>query len=296
MKYIEIIFLMILFIININLFSQKEKKIELEFSFGVAGGNLESISQRSSGIDELLYQYARYYQADYSAVGKFPENKLFIPINFSINYRLNKEWYLQAGFDYSFSNGSSGKAYQVAWDNFYEQYDYDITDRVSYVMPHIGVRLRLGSFDFYSAVGMGFARFTHTEDLRYSESEPGYSYDTNQTFKVKGSAPAVIIGIKYRLNLFKKSSIQAFVKLETVLLKVNSLDGSKTTVASDPGGTRYSQVEEGTLYQFQWNPFEDQGFDSWDIYETLPDDPTKRNFQEMGINLSGIRLMIGISF
>jgi hypothetical protein len=291
---------MTLLIININLFSQKEKKIELEFSVGVARVNPESIYLRSSGIDELIYQYARHYQADYSTTGEFSQGKLLLPFSFSANYRLNNKLYLKVGMDYSFSGSSSSeKSSQVTFSDFYEQYDYELTDKISYLMPHIGIGYGNGSFDFYGALGMGFTRFTHTEDLHYSESEPGYSYDSGDTFKVKGTAPGIIIGIKYRLPFFKKSpgkSINPFIKLEAVLLKVNSFSGTKTTAASDSRGERFSQTQEGTLYQFQWNPFGSQRFDFWDLYDTLPDDPTMRNFQEIGINLSGIRLMIGISF
>jgi hypothetical protein len=300
MKYINIIFLITLFIININLFSQKEKKVQLEFSVGAARVNPASIYQRSSGIDELIYQYAQHYQADYSTTGGFSESKLLIPFNISINYRLNKNLHLKAGLDYSFSSSTpSEKSSQVAWSSFYEQYDYQLINKISYLMPHIGIGYGSSSFDFHGALGMGFARFTHTEDLHYLESEPEYSYDSEDTFKVKGSAPGVIIGIKYSFPLEKKSpgkGIRAFIKLEAVLLKVNSLKGTKTTMASDSQGERFSQTQEGTLYEFEWNPYGNQEFTFWDLYDTLPDDPTMRNFQERGINLSGIRLMIGISF
>jgi hypothetical protein len=300
MKFTGIIFLMSLLIININLFSKKEKKIELELSVGVARVNPTSIYLRSSGLDELIYQYARHYRADYSTAGGFSESKLLIPFSLSVNYRLNKKLYLKAGVDYSFSGSSSSeKSSQVAWSDFYEQYDYELTNKISYLMPHIGIGYRNGSFDFYGSLGIGFTRFTHTEDLHYSESEPGYSYDTEDTFKVKGVAPGVIVGIKYSLPLVKKSpgkGIRAFIKLEAVLLKVNSLSGTKTTTAAHSRGERFSQTQEGTLYEFEWNPFAGQRFAFWDLYDTLPDDPTMRNFQEIGINLSGIRLMIGISF
>lgn len=300
MKYISTILLMTLLITNINLLSQKEKKVEVELSVGVARVNPASIYQRSSGIDELIYQYAQHYQADYSTTGGFSESKLLIPFSFSANFHLNKKLYLKAGLDYSFSGSSSSeKSFQVAWSNFYEQYDYQLTNKISYLMPHIGIGYGGGSFDFYGALGMGFTRFTHIEELHYSESEPGYSYDSEDTFKVKGTAPGAIIGIKYSFPLEKKSpgkGIRAFIKLEAVLLKVNSFNGTKTTIASDSQGERVSQTQEGTLYEFEWDPYGGQRFSYWDIYDTLPDDSTMRNFQEMGINLSGIRLMIGISF
>jgi hypothetical protein len=301
MKYISTIFFMVLFIININLFSQKEKKIELEFSVGAGQIDPVSIYQRSPGIDELIYQYAQHYQVDYSATGGFSESKLLIPfVGFSVNYRLNKNLHLKAGVDYSLSgSNSSKKSSQVAWSNFYEQYDYQLTNKISYLMPHIGLGFGSGSLDFHCALGMGFTRFTYIEGLHYSESEPGYSYDREDTFKVKGTTPGVIVGIKYSLPLEKKpggKGIKAFIKLEAVLLKVNNLSGTKTTTGSDSQGARFSQTQEGTLYEFEWAPYGGQGFAFWDLYDTLPDDPTMQSFDKMGINLSGIRLMIGISF
>jgi hypothetical protein len=300
MKYTNIIFFMALLIININLFSQKEKKVQLELSVGVARVNPVSIYSRSSGIDELIYQYARHYLADYSTTGGFSESKLLIPFSLSVNYHFKEKLHLKAGLNYGFSGGSSSeKSSQVAFSDFYEQYDYQLTNKISYLMPHIGIGYGSGSFDFFGALGMGFTRFTHIEELHYLESEPGYGYDSEDTFKVKGTAPGIIIGIKYSLPLEKKSpgkGTRAFIKLEAVLLKVNSFSGTKTTIASNSQGERFSQTQEGTLYEFEWNPFGSQRFAFWDLYDTLPDDPTMRNFQEIGINLSGIRLMIGISF
>jgi hypothetical protein len=299
MKHLGIILLMTLLITNITLFSQKEKKVEMELSVGAARINPVSIYTRSSGSDELIYLYAQHYMADYSTTGGFSESKLLIPFSFSANYRLNKKLYLKAGVDYSFSSSSSEKSSQVAWSDFYEQYDYQLTNKISNLMPHIGIGYRAGSFDFYGALGISFTRFTHIEDLHYSESEPGYSYDTEDTFKVKGVDPGAIVGIKYKLPLFKKSpgkGIKAFIKLEAVLLQVNSLSGTKSTVASNSLGERFSQTQEGTLYEFERNPFGTQRIAFWDLYDTLPSDPTVRDFERMGLDLSGIRLMIGISF
>lgn len=308
MKYLNRILLMLMLSTGIHfcLFSpvsghavnKKEKKIELEFSVGAANINPESIYQRTSGTDFLIRQYAEYYQLGYSAAGTLNENKLLIPFNFSLNYYLKEKWYLKAGIDYGSNSVSSEKSYQVAWADFNETHEYNITNKISYLVPHVGMGLRFSSFDLYGAVGLGFARFKHIEDLNYSE--PGFGYDTTYTFQVKGTAPAVIIGIKYRIKLGKKTGkgINAIVKLESLLLKVNRWNGSKTTVGSESVGESYSETKEGTLYMFEWNPYGDQWFDYWDLLENIPSgaDPLMRNTKELGIQLSGFRLMIGIAF
>ena len=294
--------LLILFMC-VYVFSQEnEKKIEFEVSIGAGKGDPEAIYQRSAGFDEVISQYARYYQLNSTSTAGTLGKKFFIPVNVSLNYRLNNRLYLKAGLDYSFyslNNSALEKTFRVNWDNFYEAYDYNFTDNVSYLMPQVGVGLRYTSFDFYGALGMGFARLTHTEELSYSESQPSYSFNTTHTYAVKGSAPGAVIGIKYRLPLFKKSAgrgISAMVKLEAVILKVKEFSGSKTTTGSDSEGVRYSESAAGTLYQFQWNPYASQWFDFWELYDTVPTDPSRRNFEKLGINFSGIRLMIGFSF
>ncbi|MCP5054346.1 MAG: hypothetical protein GY940_44675, partial [bacterium] len=86
------------------------------------------------------------------------------------------------------------------------------------------------------------------------------------------------------------------VKLEAVLLKIGALTGTKQRAASNSAGGNSSETTEGTLYQYTWNPNSLQGFDWWDIFETAPTSLTIGSAQEMGLNLSGIRVMIGVSF
>jgi hypothetical protein len=297
MKYASIIFLIILLVGNVGFSKDKAKKIEFEISAGVGNVNPESIYSRSSGIEAIIDQYARHYNLDTTFTGEYPEIKRFIPFNLSLNYALNDKLYLKAGVDYCFSNAVSEKSYQVAWQDFDENHDYNITNKISYLMPHIGFAYMPGVVGFHGAVGMGFARFTHIEELDYSE--PGYGYETSDTFKVSGTGLGVILGVKFRLRLSKKSSgkgVHAFLKLEYVMLKVNTLSGEKTRAAVNANGQRVSETEEGTLYEYEWNPYGNQRIDFWDIYKTPPTDPSMQNFQELGLNLSGIRLMIGISF
>jgi hypothetical protein len=299
MKYTCVSFIIILLLVHSGFSQDKAKKVELEISMGLSGVNPSTIYPRSAGIGELIHQYAQQYGLNDSADGELKEIKMSIPFNISLNYRLEEKLFLKAGIDYCFSKAlSSQKTFQVAWEDFNENYDYILTDKISYLMPHIGLAYMPGAFGLHGAVGMGFARFTHIEDLEYSE--PGYGYDTSDTFKVKGTGIGVILGVKYKIPLGKKTSgkpVHAFVKLESVLLKVNTLSGNKTRAAVDANGQRVSDTEEGTLYGFEWSPYGKQWVEFWDIYETPPsNDPAMRNFQKMSLNLSGIRLMIGISF
>jgi hypothetical protein len=302
MKNSLIIFSILLLCLHAPGFTQEDgKKIEVEVSVGTANGDPEPIFQRAAGVDGVISQYAHYYQLDYSASGGTQEKKMFIPFNVSVNYRLNRRLYLKAGVDYvvySQNNSVLEKSFQVDWADFYEAYDYQFSDKISYLMPQVGVGFRHASFDFYGALGMGFARLTHKEELAYSESQPAYNFNTLTTYSANGSAPGAVIGIKYRLPLYKKSAgkgLNAILKLEAVILKIKKFTGTRSFSGSDSEGNRMSDSADGTLYQLQWDPYGNQWIDFWELYDTVPSDASRRNFQELGINFSGIRLMIGFS-
>jgi len=273
-----------------------EKKIQFEVSFGFARINPDSIYDRNSGIDASLFQYAQYYQLTASATGGYKESKLMLPFNISLNYHLKGNLYLTAGIDYGVTNSSGNKSYKAAWPDFNENYDYTISDKLLLFMPRIGVTYRKGALDLYGALGMGYAHLTHNELMSFTE--PGYSYAITEEFKVKGSGLAIVAGVKYRPNLSKLlgKKLTPFLKLEAMILTVSTLKGSKGRAGKDYTGQTVSEVTEGTVYSFLYNPYGQNGFDFWELYSTLPTDPAITSVDKLGISLSGIRLMIGISF
>ncbi|MCP5052988.1 MAG: hypothetical protein GY940_37815, partial [bacterium] len=192
---------------------------------------------------------------------------------------------------------TSQKVYQVSWPDFDENHDYEFTNKISYAMPHLGIGYSGKQFDIYGSLGAGISSFTHSEALNYAE--PGYSHRITDTFELKGTGIGVILGGKYNLPLPKSmssGSFRAFLKLEAVILKVSTLTGTKIRAASNSTGNQSTQTTEGTLYQHNWNPYSTRGFAWWDVFETIPTDPAVTGAVEMGLNLSGIRVMIGISF
>ena len=294
----------ILAVVNFCLFSQDDsepgKKFEVEVSVGMGELKPDSIYQRITGPDTLILQYASFYQLNHTSSGTEGEFKSLIPFNLSAHYLLGGDefkFYLKAGVDYGAKSITSAKAYQVSWPDFNESHDYGFTDKISYLVPHLGIGIRYSAFDFYGALGLGSASYKHTEEYNYSE--PGFSYDTSYDFELKGTAPAVIFGIKYRIPLkIGKTKLHAFLKLESMLLKISSLTGSKKTRGSSSNGQSFNETTDGTLYTFQWNPYRNEWFDYWDVF-TSPDSGSNnlmRNFVEPGLELSGFRIMIGIGF
>jgi opacity protein-like surface antigen len=269
---------------------KKEKKYSIEISAGAGRINPEQLLHRASGTEELISQYANFYQLDVTTTGQFDQKKLMIPFNLSVCYTLKKKLYFKVGVEYAYNNSSSGKEFQLASQGFSEYHEYAFSSKVSYLMPQVGIGLRItNAFDLYGSLGLGLSRFTYTEDLS-SEMSPGNELSTRTTYKGKGTSPALLMGIKYRIK-FKK--IYTFLKLEYLFLKVNRFKGSKSY---ELGGSIEDEVQDGTFYLFEWDPYSSGRFDYWEIFETDPTGTDKQNVMEMSLNLSCIRLMIGFSF
>lgn len=275
---------------------KEEKKIQIEVSFGFSRINPDTIYDRNSGIDASIFQYGQYYNLTSSATGGYKESKLMLPFNISVNYHLKGNLYINAGIDYGVTNSSGEKSYILAWSDFNETYDYTISDKLKLFLPRVGITFRKGALDFYGALGMGVAHLTHNELLSFAE--PGHSYAIADELKVKGSGLAIIAGIKLRPKLTKilGKKITPFLKLEALILTVSALKGSKGRSGVDSSGNTISEVTEGTVYSFIYNPYGQTGFDFWDLYETVPTDPAITSIDKLSVNLSGIRLMFGLSF
>lgn len=274
----------------------EEKKLQFEVSVGFSRINPDSIYDRNSGIDASIFQYGQYYQLTATSTGGYKESKLMVPFNISVNYHWKGNLYITAGIDYGVTSGSGEKSYVLSWPGFDETYDYSISDKLKLFMPRIGVTYRKGSLDLFGALGMGFAHLTHSELVSFTE--PGYSYAIEDQYLAKGSGLAIIVGVKYKPKLTKLlgKKITPFLKLEAMILTIGTLKGSKGRGGADYPGQTVSEVTEGTIYSFQYNPYGQAGFDFWELCETAPTDPAITGIEKLSVSLSGIRLMIGISF
>ena len=282
---------------------RKERNHWFEISVGVGRSNPQALYYRARGIDDMVGQYVDYYGGSADITGEFKENKLMIPLSVSVNFPLKKKWYLRGGIEYGMSSSISGKQFEILWQPMPgdtigagETQEYELSYKTYYIMPRLGLGCRVSdSFDLYGSVGLGFTRFRYTEDFTVRVGAL-VGQSGSRVFKAGGTVPGFIVGGKYRFPLGKKGAekkVHGFVKVEFMMLKVNSLKGSKSF---DPGGTVAGELQDAVFYRYEWNPFGPGWFDYWDAFETDPAGADKRNIQKMGLNLSSIRLMIGISF
>ena len=290
----HILLFVVLLLLPLYLFTQNDdKKIEFEVSVGISTlSSGPSLYYRSSGMDELIDHYSRYYQASSTVSGEFGEIKTQLPINFSVNYNFADSWYAKVGLEYSRGSASSEKEYGISWDEMNEKYLNNFNYKISSFMPFIGIEKRFSSFSLYANAGFGFIRFSHTEDLEYSENS--LSYELHSTFSTKGSGIGIILGGKYFLTVLKNKKL--LIKLEYIYLKTGSLKGEKQIVGTNADGGSISEKTDGTLFVHETNPFGLGWFDFWDLFESSPDDTWIRDIKKMSLKISGIRLMIGIAF
>ena len=62
------------------------------------------------------------------------------------------------------------------------------------------------------------------------------------------------------------------------------------------GITVEEELKDATFYNFSWNPFGLGSFTYWDAFATEPSGSEIGGVKKMALDLSCIRLMIGISF
>ncbi len=282
---------------------KKGRKFLVEFSVGLSRTNPQDLFSRATGIGQMVTQYADYTGAGMAIDGKFSENKLMIPLNLSIVYPLNKKLYIRGGIEYGFGMSSSEKGFLLNWPPQSEtdlggtesQY-YSLSYKTTYIMPQIGLGLRLNdSFDIYGTLGLGLTRFTYSEDFTVLVNA-AQTLTTNLNYTANGTAPGIILGARYQFPIRKwgrKSNSSAFVKVEYMILKAGSLTGTK---AQGTGFTVDEELKDATFYTFMWNPFGLGTFDYWDASGTEPSGSDIGGVKKMSLNLSCIRLMIGISF
>jgi len=286
-----LILLSILLALNLNLLSRNSetdtaKKLEFEVSGGIALINEhDSLYHRISGTNNLIAQYAQYYQLSSDVSGdEVKKLKMLMPLNFSLNYNIKKNWYIKIGFEYSSGKTFNEQQNSVKWNGTTETYHYQYDYRVSSLLPYVGIETRFSSFGIYANVGFNITDFSFTQALRYEENG-SLLLDEEEIYDTKGKSAALILGGKYMLKLGRK--VKLLLKLEYLYLKINSFNGEKNTAAG---------IVEGTIYTYDTNPYDIDWFPFWDLHQSEPDDPSIRNVNTLGLDLSCLRIMIGFSF
>lgn len=268
------------------------KKIGFEISAGMSLSDPGDQYNRAQGIDSLMEQYIQNYDLAYTASGSFGKNIFYIPINALVNYRISGKWYLKGGLEFAYGIRSDQKTYRLDWTGTTESHGYDLSSKLTYVMPFVGAGTRFGKFGIYANVGLNFLSFSHQKKLEVSET--GYWHRQDEEISASGSGIGIILGGKYSFLIGKKTNL--LLKLEFCYMKVKSLSGNRDTSISNSFGESFSESIQGTIYNFEINPYDLGWFYTWEMLDSVPSESWIRNVSDMAVNLSSIRLMLGIAF
>ena len=132
----------------------------------------------------------------------------------------------------------------------------------------------------------------HQKNLEISES--GYWHRQDEDISATGTGIGILVGGKYNFLIGKKTNL--ILKLELCYLKVSNLSGSRDASITNSLGESLSESIQGTIYSFEINPYDLGWFYTWEMFGSVPGESWIRNVSEMAINMSSIRLMLGIKF
>jgi hypothetical protein len=270
----------------------KEKKIGFEISAGMSWSDSGEYYDRASGIDSLMDQYIQNYGLEYTTSGKFRKNIFYFPVNALVNYRVSEKWCLKAGLEFGYGNQSNQKTYRLNWTTITEDHRYNLSSKFTYFMPFVGAERRFGKFGVYANVGLNLLSLSHQKNLEVSEST--YWHRQDEDISANGNGIGILVGGKYTFLIGKKTNL--ILKLELCYLKVGNLSGSRDTSITNSLGESLSESIQGTIYSFEMNPYDLGWFYTWEMLDSVPGESWIRNVSEMAINMSSIRLMLGIVF
>ncbi|MEN8154108.1 MAG: efflux RND transporter periplasmic adaptor subunit [Acidobacteriota bacterium] len=273
-------------------FTLNDKKMEYVVSSGFSIIKPIELFHSSSGTESMISQYSEFYGLNESSDGVFKENFLGILFNLTVNYKLSEDLFLKFGAEYSTFGNTSSKVFRLEWTDITENFDYKFENKISNIMPFVGIEKRFSSFGIYALIGFNLTSLTHNRGVDYTEN--GYSMKENNEYKVSGSGIGIVLGGKYMIKIGKKNGV--FIKLEYSLAKTGSFNGDRITTTSDSTGANFSGTQSGSLYTYDFDPYGMGAFDWWEIHENSPSGSNIKDEKGFVLDLSRIRLLIGFAF
>ncbi len=270
-------------------------KLEFDVSVGFGAFTTSDLNSKYDGNADTIKKYADSLGLSHSATTSIEKIKSSIPFNLSVNYKLKSNLLIKIGLEFSSGKVTPSGTYTNTWPeiNLEEKHTYDTENKVSYVMPYIGAEYRVTkSIGLYGALGLNSAKFTHKET--YTFTEPGRTVTMKTDLEATGSSMGIIIGGKYIHKLSKKIALHG--KIEFSHSKISSLSGDRTIAASDSLGNSKTSKASGTLYDMEIDPY---GNNWWVNYWDMEGDGTpspRRNLKKKSLNLTSIKVMVGITF
>lgn len=293
-NWVNIVVLLMVLLLSgpVPVSGQDSDQWRIEVSGGFSLTKPALVADRLNGIQSLELQYAEHYNVATNTPGGFNENILQIPFQLSVSKRLTSRWIVSGGLDFGFGGSVSDKGYEFLWYNGTEYHQHQITNRISFLMPFGGVEYQWSLLGLFARIGFGKIFFNSTSDV--SVSEPGYSQENAESYKMSGWGLGVELGTKFAFKWGERKKIS--LRIGYHLLSSASFNGSKEITQSNSLNESVSQTIEGDLFRFDLDPYGIEGIPFWDIAGQPPDGPEFSNVIKSGFTISLLRIMVGISF
>lgn len=275
--------------------TDQPKKWALQLTLGVARISPGQFYYRHEGIERLELEYTAYYNLTATSSGVFKQNKLMLPFHIMLHYRLKKNLFLEGGLEYAFNRGSGARSFRNQWPSLVEIHDYSVSHNLTYIMPRLGVGWQFKPrLQLYVAAGLGIASLRYDENFTLKVGNEA-GLNRKGSYSATAIAPALIVGSCYHIDLKKKfitSRPQLLARLEFLLFTPSSFSGDRKITTSAG-----SSLSEGTIYQTDWDAFgSGEGFLYWEMFAEEPTGTEHSRVQPLKIDMSALRLLIGVSF
>ncbi len=269
-----------------------DKKFGLELTVGYGLSKPVELHYQASGVDEFIHQYSQQLGGQYQATGEFGENFSMIPVSAAVLYQVSDGLYLKGGLEVSFGSLLSEKSFAITAPTFDEQNDYSIENKITSMMPFVGIEKRFSNLGIYALVGYNDLKLKNTFQRDFTQDN--YTSQIIDLYDVSGSAASFVIGANYRFSL--GDTARLLVKLEYLYSKITDLTGSRQRSGTSSTGETVNDSIEGSLYSFRVDVYNTSSFYTWDMFEEAPTSSWLSDVAPLALDMSSIRLLIGFAF
>ncbi len=242
----------------------KDVKYEFEIGIGYSSNDFKEFYVKDKTYETLIKQYANINGLSQSASGNYPELGSFMPISLGLNYKISKDLYIKGGIEFASTSANAIKE----------------------------VEKRFKDFGVYANIGLNSIKYNYEMISSFSEQE--YSENITETINGSGKAFSIILGIKYKKRIIDK--LHGIIKIEYMLSKLSSITADRSMQGSNSEGETVSSNDSGLIYTYDTNPYNSTKISTWGVFDNIPTTSSMDNFNEIGLNLSTIRISLGLSF
>lgn len=277
------------------LYGEKKKGFSgFEFSIGTAFPSFSNLAYKNDNAigeaGDLLafYESVGWKSSWNSTSGDFSNITYMVPVNAAAIFRINNQLIFKAGIELSLGESGSFMKYKIGDHENDISVIFKTKLKVSYFMPYIGVEYKLSKkISIYSSLGFGMSSLNMTETYDLKNGSDIY-YLNKSKFTGNGNGIAITLGGKIEIRK------DIFLKLEYFYYKPGSISGDLAwSEDSWKAGKTSGNISDDFYTYENYYPYSKQWVKNLGLMSV---GPNVRNFEQLKLNFSSIRIMLGFYF